>query len=317
MSLQQLPAVVAFGGGHGLSASLTALRRITDRLTAVVTVADDGGSSGRLRHELDCLPPGDLRMAIAALCGDDHDGRTWAAVLQARFQSDGDLDGHALGNLLIAGIWQQMKNPVAGLDVLGELLNIRGRVLPMSAVPLEIVAEVIGLDPAMPDEACTLSGQATVAKTSAQVQEVRLVPDRPPACPEVIAAVEAADALVLGPGSWFTSVIPHLLVPELGEAIIGSRAKKVLLLNVAPADETDGFSAARHIELLAEHSPRLRLDYVVADQRFAHADRHFESFVASLGGKLIIADVAMRDGSARHDSNRLASVLSELLVGLN
>ena len=109
--------MVAFGGGHGLSASLSALRRVTDQLTAIVTVADDGGSSGRLRDELNCLPPGDLRMALAALCGDDESGRTWADVLQYRFTSDGPLGDHAIGNLLIAGLWERLGDPVAGLDM--------------------------------------------------------------------------------------------------------------------------------------------------------------------------------------------------------
>ncbi|MDN5771673.1 MAG: 2-phospho-L-lactate transferase CofD family protein, partial [Microlunatus sp.] len=120
---RQRPAVVAFGGGHGLSASLSALRRVTDRLTAIVTVADDGGSSGRLRRELHCLPPGDLRMALAALCGDDESGRTWADVLQFRFPGNGGLAGHAIGNLLIAGLWERLGDPVAGLDMVAKLLG--------------------------------------------------------------------------------------------------------------------------------------------------------------------------------------------------
>jgi hypothetical protein len=208
-----LPAVVAFGGGHGLSASLSALRRVTDRLTAVVTVADDGGSSGRLREELDCLPPGDLRMALAALCGDDPSGRTWADVLQYRFAGSGPLGNHAIGNLLIAGLWERLGDPVAGLDMVAGLLGAKGRVLPMAAVPLQIVADVIGLDPARPDEISSIRGQAAVAKTTAEVCAVRLEPVDPPACPESVESVLAADWAVLGPGSWFTSVIPHLLVP--------------------------------------------------------------------------------------------------------
>ncbi|HLL62395.1 MAG TPA: 2-phospho-L-lactate transferase CofD family protein, partial [Propionibacteriaceae bacterium] len=140
MRTRRLPRVVAFGGGHGLAASLSALRRITDRLTAIVTVADDGGSSGRLRAELNCLPPGDLRMALAALCGDDESGRTWADVLQYRFAGDGALSGHAIGNLLIAGLWERLGDPVAGLDMVARLLGAEGRVLPMASVPLEIEA---------------------------------------------------------------------------------------------------------------------------------------------------------------------------------
>lgn len=309
--MRQLPRVVAFGGGHGLSASLSALRRITDQLTAVVTVADDGGSSGRLRKEFACLPPGDLRMALAALCSDDKVGRTWASVLQARYNGSGPLAGHAVGNLLIAGLWQEFDDPVEGLDMVGDLLRTRGRVLPMSSVPLDIEADVLGLDPMEPDEICTLSGQSTVAKTMATVQSVRLVPDRPPARPEAVAAVEEADAVVLGPGSWFTSVIPHLLVPELAAAIGRTKATRILVLNIASAAETDGFTASRHIELLAEHAPELRLDKVIVDVAFA--DRYLERFVAALGGDVVIADLRARDGSTTHDINRLASVFSEVI----
>ena len=128
----KLPVVTAFGGGHGLAVSLRALRRLTDQLTAVVTVADNGGSSGRLRDEFDILPPGDLRRALAALCADDRLGRTWAEVLQARFNGTGELAGHAIGNLLIAGLWQELGDPVSGLDMVGQLLDVRGRVLPKS-----------------------------------------------------------------------------------------------------------------------------------------------------------------------------------------
>ncbi len=305
------PAVTALGGGHGLSASLSALRRVTDRLTAVVTVADDGGSSGRLRSEFDCLPPGDLRMALAALCGDDEAGRQWADVLQSRFDGNGPLGGHAVGNLLIAGLWQHLDDPVAGLDQVGQLLDTRGRVLPMSLTPLTIEADVIGLDPLRPDELCTLSGQATVAKTRAEVQKIRLEPGDAAACPDALQAVLDSDYVVLGPGSWFTSVLPHLMVPELARAITTGPGKRILTLNIAPADETDGFSASRHIELLAEHAPGLRLDTVIADSSFA--DEHLAGFVASMGAELVVDDVRMRDGSPRHDPLRLAAIYADLM----
>ena len=134
--------VVAFGGGHGLAASLSALRHLTRDVTAVVTVADNGGSSGRLRQEFDCLPPGDLRMALAALCDDDDWGSTWARVLQHRFATDGSLDQHAVGNLLIVALWELLGDHVDGLELVGRLLEAQGRVLPMPLVPLEIVAQV-------------------------------------------------------------------------------------------------------------------------------------------------------------------------------
>ncbi|MDO5286339.1 MAG: uridine diphosphate-N-acetylglucosamine-binding protein YvcK [Actinomycetia bacterium] len=310
--LAPLPAVVALGGGHGLSATLTALRRLTDRVTAVVTVADDGGSSGRLRQELDCLPPGDLRMALAALCSDDREGRLWADVLQSRFEGTGPLAGHAIGNLLIAGLWQRLGDPVEGLDMVAQLLRTRGRVLPMSAVPLTIEADVVGLLPQAPDEGSVVRGQATVAKTPGQVLHVRLDPTRPPAHPASIAAVQAADFVVLGPGSWFTSVIPHLLVPELEEAIITAPGKRVLILNLVPAAETAGFTPSAHLDVLAEHAPRLRLDHIIADERFVAHDRHLQCFSESLGARLHVARLGARDGSARHDPLLLASSLAEV-----
>ena len=311
--LTDLPRVTALGGGHGLYASLQALRRITDQVSAVVTVADDGGSSGRLREELDCLPPGDLRMALAALCGDDREGRLWADVLQSRFEGSGCLNGHAIGNLLIVGLWERLGDPVAGLRMVGELLHVRGRVLPMCETPLSIEADVIGLDPTAPDELCTLRGQATVAKTRAEVRAVRLAPADPPACPDAVTAIMQSDFVVLGPGSWFTSVIPHLLVPELARAICSTAAQRILTLNIAPADETDGFTASRHIELLAEHAPDLVLDWVIADPGFAANDPHLSDYVTSLGAQLLLADVAMRDGSPRHDPLRLASAYGHVM----
>ncbi|MBE9499264.1 uridine diphosphate-N-acetylglucosamine-binding protein YvcK [Streptomyces sp. GKU 257-1] len=240
----QQPKVVALGGGMGLSASLTALRRITGDLTAVVTVADDGGSSGRLRDELGVLPPGDLRKALAALCGDDEWGRTWAQVVQHRFESRGDLHEHAVGNLLIVALWEQLGDHVQALDLVGKLLG--GRTAGCCRCPpcrwSCARASVRGHDPARPDELSIVRGQATVALTRGEVQEVHLVPSDPPAVSEAVRAVLDADWVVLGPGSWFSSVIPHLLVPELLEALTETKARKVLSLNLAPQPgETDGF----------------------------------------------------------------------------
>ncbi len=310
---ETLPRVVALGGGHGLAASLKALRRVTNRLTAVVTVADDGGSSGRLRKEFDILPPGDLRMALAALCGDDEEGRVWADVLQSRFGGSGPLAGHAIGNLLIAGLWERLHDPVAGLDMVGRLLDVQGRVLPMSSVPLDIEAEVIGMDPDHPDEAVQIRGQDRVARVPGRVVSVRLVPDSPPACPETLQAVENSDYLVFGPGSWFTSVIPHLLVPDLARAIIESPAQRILTLNLVPSDETEGYTAAEHIEALAAHAPQLRLEYVVCDPSFVENDPHVETYARALGAQLVVAPVRMRDGSPRHDTNLLASVFADVM----
>ncbi|HEX2314655.1 MAG TPA: uridine diphosphate-N-acetylglucosamine-binding protein YvcK [Thermomonospora sp.] len=310
--------VVALGGGHGLYASLSALRRVTDRLTAVVTVADDGGSSGRLRRELGVLPPGDLRMALAALCGDDEWGRTWSRVVQHRFRSQGELHEHAVGNLLIVALWEllgeeQADSTVAGLDWVGRLLGAQGRVLPMASVPLDIVAEVQGADPARPDETTQVRGQVACAKTPGKVLSVSLVPPDPPACPEALAAVEDADWIVFGPGSWFTSVLPHLKVPELARALTTSRARRVVALNLVPQPgETDDFSPHTHLEVLQAHAPDLRIDVVLADRGVVEDADALDKAVRMLGGRLMLADVAAADGSPRHDPARLAQAFAQI-----
>ncbi|MET8503877.1 uridine diphosphate-N-acetylglucosamine-binding protein YvcK [Streptomyces sp. NPDC015232] len=310
------PKVVALGGGMGLSASLAALRRITGDLTAVVTVADDGGSSGRLREELGVLPPGDLRKALAALCGDDDWGQTWARVIQHRFQSRGEMGGHAVGNLLIVALWEQLGDPVQALDLVGRLLGAQGRVLPMSAVPLELQALVRGHDPARPHDVDTVCGQATVALTPGEVQSVHLVPHDPPAVPEAVAAVLDADWVVLGPGSWFSSVIPHLLVPELLDALMETKARRVLSLNLAPQPgETEGFSPQRHLEVLARHAPKLALDVVLADEaavRDVCAREPLAEAAERFGAAVELAPVARPDGAPKHDPELLAAAYDRI-----
>ena len=302
------PRVVALGGGHGLAASLLALRRVTPHLTAVVTVADDGGSSGRLREELGILPPGDLRMALAALAGDDEECRTWEALLQHRFDGDGPLAGHAVGNLLLAGLVASTGDQVRALDVTGRLVGAVGRVLPMSCVGLEIVAEVTGLDPDDPSALSEVVGQVAVATTPGRVSAVHLRPNEPPACAEAVQAVLDADWVVFGPGSWFTSVLPHLLVPGLREALVRTSARRLVCLNLAAqAGETDGFSPEAHLEVLVAHAPELALDVVLADQAGVRDRRALERAVASAGASLLLAPVARGDGTPRHAPERLAA----------
>lgn len=309
------PKVVALGGGHGLFASLSALRRVTDQLTAVVTVADNGGSSGRLREEFGVLPPGDLRMALAALCGDDEWGRTWSEVVQHRFQSRGELDGHALGNLLIVALWDLLGDHVGGLDWVGRLLGAQGRVLPMTAVPLDIVAEVVGADPEHPGEVSIVRGQVACASTTGRVRSISLVPASPPACPEALAAIRRADWLVFGPGSWFTSVLPHFLVPELAAALSASRAGKVVALNLAPQPgETDGFTPHTHVEVLAEHAPDLDVDVVLADERAVTDRAGLERAARAVGARLVVDSVGAEDGTPRHDPLRLSTSYTEIFA---
>lgn len=306
--------VVALGGGHGLSASLSALRHVVSDLTAVVTVADNGGSSGRLRREFGVLPPGDLRQALAALCGDDDWGRTWAQVLQHRFDSEGEMHQHAVGNLLIVALWELLGEHVNGLDWVGRLLGAHGRVLPMSVSPIDITAAVRGIDSADANALTTVRGQVEVASTSGQVVSVALEPQDPPACPEALEAVRTADWVVLGPGSWFTSVIPHLLVPELRRALIESPARKAVTLNLEPqTGETDGFLPGTHLEVLAEHAPDLKLDVVLADAGSVGDPDELRATAAALGAHLVLAHVAAEDGSPRHDPVKLANAYAGFL----
>jgi len=305
--------VVALGGGHGLAASLAALRRLTSHVTGVVTVADDGGSSGRLRRELGALPPGDLRMALAALAGEDPASRRWATLLQHRFGGTGALAGHPVGNLLLTGLAETLGDPVAALDEAARVVGAVGRVLPMSTTPLEIAADVAGLDDD-PARVHRIRGQVAVATTPGRVVSVSLVPARPPACPEAVAAIRSADAVVLGPGSWFTSVIPHVLVPELLAALVATAAHRIVALNLAPQPgETDGFSPEQHLEVLCSHAPGMRVDAVVADVDAVTDPDSLRSAVAGIGGRLVLARIAAGDGTARHDPARLATALTEVI----
>ncbi|UNX56184.1 uridine diphosphate-N-acetylglucosamine-binding protein YvcK [Georgenia sp. TF02-10] len=306
------PAVVALGGGHGLSATLGALRHLSANLTAVVTVADDGGSSGRLRHELGVLPPGDLRMALSALCDDGEWGLIWRDVLQHRFRSEGPLDNHAVGNLLIVALWELLGDEVSGLDLVGRLLGVRGRVLPMAAVPLEIEATVT-----RDGASRTVRGQSQVAVAPGRVEQVRLLPDAPPACPEAVSAVRDADWVVLGPGSWYTSVIPHLLVPELAAALQGTAARRALTLNLSPqAGETEGMTAADHVRSLHDHAPGLRLDVVLADPAAVEDLDDLAAAATACGAHLLLRQVAVGDGTPRHDPLRLAAAYRDAFAGV-
>ncbi|MER5336292.1 uridine diphosphate-N-acetylglucosamine-binding protein YvcK [Micromonospora sp. NPDC002717] len=322
--------VVAFGGGHGLSVSLRALRRCAPELdldiTAVVTVGDDGGSSGRLRAERGGLPPGDLRQALVALAGDHPATRRSAGLFQHRFaevpppgsadpapgRGDG-LAGHAVGNLVLCGLMELLGDPVAALEHAGAMLGAVGRVLPMSCEPVGIEARVRGADPTRPDEVRTVTGQHQVAVTTGRVESLRLTPGAPRACPQAVAAIGAADWLIFGPGSWYTSVLPHLLVPELAAAVVASPARRLVTLNLASEKETLGLSLADHLAALRWYLPELKVDHVVADSKAAGDPEPVERAAESLGARLVLAPVAVTDGTPRHDPAALGAALVPVL----
>lgn len=313
MERNQPLKVAALGGGHGLAASLQALTHITSDITAIVTVADDGGSSGRLRQELDVLPPGDLRMALAALTSQSDWGVTWRQVLQHRFVSQGPLNGHAVGNLLIVALWELLGDTVQGLELIGELLGVKGRVVPMSTVPIEIAAEVS--HPGWTAKH-TVRGQSLVAVTSGHVHELRLDPPDAPASPEAIDAIHTSDWVILGPGSWYTSVITHLLVPELAQALRTTTAGVALTLNLASQPgETGDFSAADHLRVLRQYAPEMTIDMVIADPSAVEDLDDLNDAAKELGAKVLYRQVSAGDGSPRHDALRLAAAYRDVFEG--
>ena len=297
-------SVVALGGGHGLAVSLRALRHLGIEPIAIVGTGDDGGSSGRLRTHLGVPPPGDLRMALAALAEEG----LWTRVLQHRFGGTGDIEGHALGNLILVALWEETGDLVAGLDRLGLVLGARGRVLPNCLEPVELIADV----EADGGELIEVRGQARLTTARGRIVALRLSPPRPRACPEAVASVASASHVIIGPGSWFTSILTHVLVPEMAQALRDTTAARILVLNAGPqAGETQDFTATRHLETWAALAPGIGLEAVVADPRSLDDEAGFARAAAALGAEVLVAEVLA--GQGQHDPMRLARALEELL----
>lgn len=301
--------VVAIGGGHGLDCSLRALRQLGAAPTAVVTAADDGGSSGRLRRDLGIIALGDARMALCALAqrGD------LAALLHHRF-GRGELTGHALGNLAIVAAVERDADVVAGLDALADVLACQGRALPATDQSVQLKARIAGRQ---------VEGQARVTKAGGRVEQVWLEPSAPRAVAAAVEAVCHADLVVLGPGSLFTSVIATLLVPELGRAVAAASGHTVHVLNVSTQPgETAGVDAAGHLRALATHVPGLRLDGAVVHHGPVPVGA--EPLGGELGdmapARVVHADVLARDENGAcahgHDVAALAAALERLHADL-
>ena len=301
------------GGGHGLAATLAAVRKLTTEITAIVTVADNGGSSGRLREEFPIFPPGDLRMALAALCADDEWGKSWADILQYRFTSDGALNGHAVGNLLLAALWDRDVDPVAGLDRVAALLKVVGRVLPMAAAPLDI--EAIFENAGVMNK---VQGQVQVATAQGKLKSLQLVPENPTALPVALNAIEKAEWITVGPGSWFSSVLPHFLVTQQRQALARSSSKKIIILNLdshsgAKADEFAGNTPVEHLEMMHAYAPDMKIDHVLIDEAELDDGQRLQGLVESFGGVLHVADLRKSPGSLHHDVKKLISALSHIM----
>ena len=256
------------------------------------------------------MPPGDLRMALAALCSDDEWGRSWAKIMQYRFTSEGELNGHTVGNLLLAALWDRDGDFVSGLDRVGALLRVVGRVLPMAAEPLDIEATF-----QTGNGTVLVRGQKNVATAKGQLENIKIIPENPASRTEVLNAIEDADFITMGPGSWLTSVLPHLMVPMQREAIVAAKAKKIVLMNLDAApgitgDEFAGYTQAEHLLLLEKYAPDLKFDFVVADA--SELDTELEAMVEGYGGTLISAELRREPGGINHDVKKLSSVLTHI-----
>ncbi len=219
-----------------------------------------------------------------------------------------------MGNLLLTGLTQTTSGCVEALDLVGRLVGAVGRVLPASTEPLDVAADVVGLDPADPTAVGEVVGQVAVATSAGAVRALRLQPAEPEACAEAVRAVLEADWVVLGPGSWFTSVLTHLLVPGLREALVRTRARRLVVLNLsAQPGETEGFSPQAHLEVLAAHCQDLRLDIVLADASSVPDRRALLDAASASGAELVLAPVSRGDGTARHDPALLAAALSSVM----
>lgn len=238
------PKIVAIGGGTGLSTMLKGIKKLTNNITAVVTVGDDGGSSGRLRQEMGILPPGDIRNCIAALA-DEEDLVT--KLFQYRFKTGEGLEGHSFGNLFLTALCSITGNMVRAVQESSKVLNIRGRVLPSTLDDMKLSAEM--------EDGTIVEGESNIPETGKKIKRLFTVPAHCKPLPEVIHAIKEADLIILGPGSLYTSVIPNLLISEISEAISKSSAKKIYVCNImTQPGETTGYTASDHIQAILDHA---------------------------------------------------------------
>ncbi len=297
--------MVALGGGHGLATTLQAARQYAGRVTAVVSVADDGGSSGRLRQIAGIPAPGDLRRCLVAMASYDS---PWGRAFEYRFKS-GDLEGHALGNLIIAGLANVTGDFGQALDLAASLLGATGRVLPATSVPVVLKADVAGTE---------VVGQTKVSESSGVISSVEVVPPDAPVPPEVVAAVADADQVVIGPGSLFTSVLAACVVAEIRSALMARTGGRVYVCNLRPQlPETAGFTTADHLRVVLDHG--VPVDVMVAPASAAFPEG--PASAASLGpprwapdlfGVRVLAGGVARPDGGGHDPTGLASALRML-----
>lgn len=308
------PKVVAIGGGHGLSVLLRGLKRYTSNITAIVTVADDGGSSGRLRRELGVLPPGDFRNCIAALADDEA---LTTQLFQYRFGNSSGLNGHSFGNLFITAMAEVTGSFERAILESGRVLAVQGRVLPSTLQDVTLMADLR----AQPVGVSRVAGESSITEAGGGIERVYLEPDDAPAYPDAVRALLEADMIVAGPGSLYTSVLPNLLVPDVARAVAASRALKVYVCNVATQrGETEEYSVGDHVAALEAHVGEGLFPLVLANDNLdvpLDASPEVElvavDFPPHAGYRVIPADLVDPTHPWRHDSDKLARALLRLI----
>ncbi|MGE5462556.1 MAG: gluconeogenesis factor YvcK family protein [Syntrophothermus sp.] len=311
--LQRGPRIVAIGGGHGLSTLLRGLKGYTKRLTAIVTVADDGGSSGRLRESFGILPPGDIRNCLAALSNDEE---MLTQLFRYRFSSADGLDGHSFGNLFITALADITGSFESAIAESGRVLSVSGRVLPSTLHNVKLIADM-----ELPHSLnqVRVEGESRIPQMAGRVRRVWLEPNDAPAFPPTLKAVLNADLIVVGPGSLYTSLLPNLLVKDLLGAITASRALKVYICNIATqSGETDVYTCYDHVRALEEHVGEGVFDIILCNDNYAGTLNEGSQFVRADEKTLAdtrthCADLVDEGHPWRHDSTKLAATLIEIL----
>ncbi len=310
-SLERGPRIVAIGGGTGLSVLLSGLKAHTDNITAIVTVADDGGSSGRLRRELGVMPPGDFRNCLVALSDDEG---LVAELFQYRFDQGNGLEGHSFGNLFIAAMTGVTGSFEQALHESSKVLAVHGRIIPATWSHIDLTARLA--------DGTQVRGESNIAVRGGSIDEVNIEPPDIQANPEAVDAIAQADLILVGPGSLYTSIMPNLLVPGIMEALQASSAQTIYLCNVATEEgETAGFTMADHVRALQRHTFRSIADSVIANCNLAEPGAQFNSqAVPPSGGELpdvrvITADLVDPEHPLRHDAERLARAVIDVYHG--
>lgn len=319
LQLSKGPKVVVIGGGTGLSVMLRGLKAKTYNLTAVVTVADDGGSTGRIRQDLDIIAPGDLRNCLVALA--DKEG-LMEKLFAHRFGGSGNLTGHSFGNLFIAALIEVLGDVEEAMDATSKVLRVRGKVIPSSAEKIRLNAEMT--------DGRIVEGESQIPLAHGKIKRVFTTPEHPKAIQSAVRAIQEADAIVLGPGSLYTSIMPNLCVPDIVQAVRTSKAPKIYICNVmTQPGETDDYTVSDHVKAINRQAGGRVIDFVIANngdvdpdvlQRYVATGSHSviidKKEVSQAGATLILSDLINKENSATHDTKKLANVLFDLINAL-